>query len=415
MLKKITLLYGDSFKGLSKDIWWLALVTFINRSGTMILPFLSKYLKEDLEFTYGQVGWVMVFFGVGSMIGSWLGGKLTDRIGFYKVMVWSLLIAGFLFIGLQYVKTFFGFCMAMLLIMSVADMFRPAMFVSLKTYSKPENRTRSLTLVRLAINLGFVVGPSVAGIIIIASGYETLFWIDGITCIVSILFFTYLVKEKKNTAEEQQKKKMELLDAKATVYSDKPYWIFLSICFLMGMIFFQLFTILPLYHTEQFGLNEFHTGLLFFLNGLIIVILEMPMVNWIEKKKIAATKLIYYSSVLMALSFVVLLYNAWAGILVISMLIITVGEMIGFPYTNTFALSRAKSGNEGRYMALYTMSFSLAHIIGPKLGLDVVSMFGYQVNFAMVSLFGLLAIVLSLWLQKEVENETILKTAETKT
>ena len=91
MLKRITVLYEDSFRGLSKDIWWLALVTFINRAGTMILPFLSKYLKEDLDFTYGQVGWVMVFFGVGSMIGSWLGGKLTDKIGFYKVMVWSLL------------------------------------------------------------------------------------------------------------------------------------------------------------------------------------------------------------------------------------------------------------------------------------------------------------------------------------
>ena len=95
-------------------------MTFINRSGTMILPFLSKYLKEDLDFTYGEVGWVMVFFGAGSMIGSWLGGKLTDKIGFYKVMIWSLLISGFLFIGLQYVNSFYGFCIAMLLIMSVA-------------------------------------------------------------------------------------------------------------------------------------------------------------------------------------------------------------------------------------------------------------------------------------------------------
>jgi len=109
MLKRLTNLYGDSFRGLSKEIWCLALVTFINRAGTMILPFLSKYLKEDLDFTYGEVGWVMVFFGVGSLIGSWIGGKLTDKIGFYKVMIWSLLITGFLFIGLQYVKTFWGF------------------------------------------------------------------------------------------------------------------------------------------------------------------------------------------------------------------------------------------------------------------------------------------------------------------
>lgn len=406
MLKRLTILYGDSFKGLSKDVWWLALVTFINRSGTMILPFLSKYLKEDLDFTYGEVGWVMVFFGVGSMIGSWLGGKLTDKIGFYKVMIWSLLISGFLFIGLQYVDTFCGFCIAMLVIMSVADMFRPAMFVSLKTYSKPENRTRSLTLIRLAINLGFVVGPSVAGLIIIASGYSTLFWIDGVTCIISIVLFTYLVKEKKRPSD-LIRDKVELLKAGAAVFRDKPYWIFLGITFLFGMIFFQLFTTMPLYHKEQFGLTEFHTGMLFFLNGLIIVVLEMPVVHIIEKRKMEETKLIYYASILMGLSFVVLLYNAWVGILIVSMVIITVGEMIGFPYTNAFAMKRAKSGNEGRYMALYTMSFSLAHIVSPKLGLDIVAKYGYQANFIMISIFGFVAIILSIWLQREIKSESI--------
>lgn len=404
MLKRMTNLYRDSFRGLSKEIWWLALVTFINRAGTMILPFLSKYLKEDLDFTYGEVGWVMVFFGVGSLIGSWVGGKLTDKIGFYKVMIWSLLIAGFMFIGLQYVQTFWGFCISMLLIMSVADMFRPAMFVSLNTYSKLENRTRSLTLIRLAINLGFVVGPTVAGIIIISSGYSSLFWIDGLTCIASILLFKYLIEEKKSDPIEK-KKELQLLDVNATVFKDKPYWIFLGISFLMGMIFFQLFTTMPLYHKEQYNLTEFHTGLLFFLNGLMIVVFEMPMVHWIEKSKIEVTKLILFSSILMAISFFVLLFDAWVGILIVSMFFITIGEMIGFPYTNAFAMKRAKSGNEGRYMALYSMSFSLAHIISPKLGLDIVAKYGYNVNFVIIGVFGLFAILLSIWLRNSVQKE----------
>jgi len=194
----------------------------------------------------------MVFFGVGSMFGSWMGGKLTDKIGFYKVMIWSLLISGFLSIGLQYVDTFYGFCIAMLVIMSVADMFRPAIFVSLKAYSKPENRVRSLTLVRLAINLGFVVGPSVAGLIIIARGYTDLFWIDGVTCILAIILFRFLVKERKSVKEES-KDKIDFLDTQATVYKDKPYWIFLGITFLMGMIFFQVDSrvfYLPLFHKQ---------------------------------------------------------------------------------------------------------------------------------------------------------------------
>ena len=404
MLKRLTIFYGDSFRGLSREVWWLALVSFINRSGTMILPFLSKYLKEDLGFTYGEVGWIMVFFGVGSMIGSWLGGKLTDKIGFYKVMILSLLVTGFLFIGLQYVKSFWGFCFSMLFIMSIADMFRPAIFVSLNTYSKIENRTRSLTLIRLAINLGFVVGPMAAGIIIISSGYDLLFWIDGLTCILAILLFRLLIKEKKSKSIKPNDVS-KLASHSTSVFKDKPYWIFLSISFLMGMIFFQLFTTMPLYHREQYGLTEFHTGLLFLLNGLMIVFLEMPMVHWIEQKMVDETKLILYSSLLMALSFFVLLFDTWSGILVIGMVLITIGEMIGFPYTNAFAMKRAKIGNEGKYMALYTMSFSLAHIVSPKLGLDIIANYGYNANFIVIGIFGLIAVVLSIWLRNVILKE----------
>lgn len=150
-MKKFFSGYVNSFKGLRKEVWYLALITFVNRAGTMVIPFLTKYLNEDLNLSYGQVGWVMVFFGIGSLLGSYLGGKISDKIGFYKVMVISLFLSGILFITLQYIRSFEALCVAILVLMTVADMFRPAMYVSLKTYSKPENRTRSLTLVALLL------------------------------------------------------------------------------------------------------------------------------------------------------------------------------------------------------------------------------------------------------------------------
>ena len=178
--------YINNFRGFTREIWILTLITFINRAGTMVLPFLSKYLKEDLNFTYAQVGWIMVACGFGSMLGSWLGGKLSDNIGFYTIMVFRLFTRGILLFLIQYIRTFWGLCIGMFVIMIVADMFRPAMFVSLSTYAKPENRTRALTLVRLAVNLGFTAGPALGGLIIMNLGYSGLFWIDGASCIVSI-------------------------------------------------------------------------------------------------------------------------------------------------------------------------------------------------------------------------------------
>ena len=179
--------YIGNFKGFSREVWILTIITFINRAGTMVLPFLSKYLKEDLHFSYSDVGWVMVCFGLGSMLGSWLGGKLSDKIGFYKIMVFSLFMTGILLFIIQFITSFWGLCFGMFGIMVIADMFRPAMFVSLGAYAKPENRTRALTLVRLAVNLGFAAGPALGGLIIMGIGYRGLFWADGSTCIVAIL------------------------------------------------------------------------------------------------------------------------------------------------------------------------------------------------------------------------------------
>ena len=371
--------YINNFKGFTREVWILALITFINRAGTMVLPFLSKYLKENLDFTYSQVGWIMVSFGIGSMLGSWLGGKLSDKIGFYKIMIFSLFTSGILFFVLQYVTTFWGLCFGMFAIMAIADMFRPAMFVSLNTYAKPENRTRALTLVRLAVNLGLTAGPALGGIIIMSIGYNGLFWVDGATCILSILIFALLVKEKKNPVNPE---KLNLENTPVTsVFKDKIFWIFLFVCFITAILFFQLFTTLPLYHHERFGLTEFQSGLLLSLNGILIFFFEMPIVSIFERKKTHKLQIITWGSLLMAISFFILLINTWAGILVISILFITFGEMFIFPFSNSFALSRAPKGHEGRYMALFTMSFSLAHIVSSKTGMDIISHFGYQSNW----------------------------------
>lgn len=381
--------YISNFKGFSREVWILAIVTFINRAGTMVLPFLSKYLKEDLHFSYEQVGTIMIFFGLGSLLGSWSGGKLTNKVGFYKIMVFSLFTSGLLFFAIQYVKTFTGLCASMFCIMAIADMYRPAMFVSLNTYARPENRTRALTLVRLAINLGFFAGPALGGLIIINIGYPGLFWTDGSTCILSIVLFWLLVKEKKsiNIKKEENTVKKQTVNP----LKDISYLLFLFSSFTTALLFFQLFTTLPLYHKEWYGLSEFQTGLLMSFNGLMIFFMQMPIVGYLERKSVPAVKIILWGALLMAIAFFVLLFNIWAGILIVSMLFITAGEMFNFPFSNSFALGRAPKGSEGSYMAYYTMTFSLAHILSAKTGMEVIAAWGYNANWIVMGCIGILA------------------------
>lgn len=403
MLKTALRRYINNFKGFRREVWILAIITFINRAGTMVLPFLSKYLKENLHFTYGEVGWIMVSFGIGSMLGSWLGGKLSDKIGFYKVMVFSLFTSGIMFFGLQFLTSFWGLCIGVFSIMVIADMFRPAMFVSLGVYAKPENRVRALSLVRLSVNLGFATGPVLGGLIILGLGYQGLFWIDGSTCILAILIFAYFVKEKKKIVEHQDKSDLSL--ETKSVFRDKPFWVFLFISFTTAMLFFQIFTTLPLFHHEKFGLSEFQTGLLLSLNGILIFMFEMPLVSIMERKQVNRIKIIFVGALLMVTSFYVLLIDVWVGILAVGIIFMTFGEIFSFPFSNAFAMGRAPRGQEGRYMALYTMSFSLAHILSSKVGLEIIGHFGYATNWFVMGSLGLVAMLFCFWLHRLLQTE----------
>ena len=122
--------YITTFKGLSREVWMLTLVTLINRAGTMVIPFVTIYMKEELHFTYTETGTVMLCFGLGSVLGGFSGGFLANRIGHYKVMVSSLLLTGAAFVVLQYLNTFLELCIGIFITMLIADTFRPAMFVA---------------------------------------------------------------------------------------------------------------------------------------------------------------------------------------------------------------------------------------------------------------------------------------------
>jgi len=400
--RKIAQPYLDTFKGLSKEIWWLSLITLINRAGTMVIPFLSLYLTKDLGFSLSKVAWIMSAFGLGSVVGSWLGGKLTDLIGYYKVMVWSLLGTGFFFVGLQYLKTFEQLIAGIFLVMLVADTFRPAMFVAMSAYSKPENKTRTVTLIRLAINLGFSAGPAIGGAIITTIGYDGLFWIDGITCFLAGLLLLQVLNPRKTTVLDTVE-----VENPVSAFSDKAFLVFLVAMFLFGFVFLQYFSTIPLYYKDDQHLSELEIGLLMGMNGFLIFLLEMPFIKKLEDGGRSKTYLMVIGALLIGGSFLVLNLSGWIGVLIIGMLLMTVGEMILFPFSNSFAVDRAKRGRQGQFMALYTISFSLAHIFAHNAGLQLIGSMGYEFTWYLMTVLSVLCILLLWRLNRLTQGETL--------
>jgi MFS family permease len=146
-----------------------------------------------------------------------------------------------------------------------------------------------------------------------------------------------------------------------------------------SIVFFQLFSTVPVYYKEHFLLSEDQIGYFMFLNGIIIVIFEMPLIYLLEKRYNLLT-LIVAGFAMIGFSFLVYnLIDHWLIVIVLSITAVSIGEVISFPFSNAFALSRSTPGRRGQFMGVYTMAFSTAFIIAPLLGMRVAENYGFTV------------------------------------
>jgi predicted MFS family arabinose efflux permease len=369
--------YISSFAGFSREVWLLTLVTFVNRAGTMVVPFLSLYLTKDMGLTLAEVGWIMSCFGAGSVVGSWLGGKLSDKIGFYDIMVGALVTSGLAFMVLGQLRGFWPFGIGVFVLMVLSDAFRPAMFVALRSYARPENRTRAVTLIRLAINLGFSLGPAIGGFIIATWSYGGLFWIDAVTCLAAAGILLVGLPRRQAQKDDGASRTA----ARGSPYREKPYLFSLVIVTLIGIAFLQYFSSMPLFYNEVHGLSEEYIGILLGANGFLIFLVEMPLVKYCELRGFRLMAIVRWSVLLIAGSFAVLVLFPNVPFLWVGMLLMTFGEMLNFPFMNRFAYDRSDRGQPGAYMALLTVSWSVSHIIGHTTGLQLIASIGYTTTW----------------------------------
>ena len=377
MFTKTVSLYKNAYGGLSRSTWWLALVMLINRSGTMVVPFMTMYMTQHIGVTISKAGFVMSLFGAGAVVGALIGGKLTDKLGYYYIQITTLVGGGIMFIVLGQMHSYSAICISTFLLAFVNEAFRPANSVAVAYYSKEENRTRSYSLNRLAINLGWAVGGGVGGIIA-SYNYQLLFWVDGLTNLCGAVLLYFVLAPSRNEATEV-KIKQEKIVAK-TAYQDSNYMIFIFLLFLFAMCFFQLFTTIPVFYKEQFHLSVFFIGMIMTMNGLIISLFEMITVFKLEGKR----PLLHFISlgvVLIGIAYLMLnspVIDKWA-LAIIIMLLFTFGEILSMPFMNSYFISRTMPHNRGQYAALYTVAWASAQAVGPFIGGLIAENYGYNI------------------------------------
>ena len=390
-----------AFSGISRAVWFLSLAMFINRCGTMVIVFMTVYATKKLGFSIEQAGTIMSIFGVGSLIGVFVSGRLTDTVGYYKIMFTSLFSGGILFLVLAQLHTFYPIVVCTFFVSLFGEAFRPANMTAIASYSKPENFTRSLSLNRLAVNLGFSVGPALGGLLA-QHNYTNLFYADGFTCILAAFVIAFFVKETKFKNAKNEAARDSYV-ANISPFRDKPYMLFTVLGILYATAFFQMFSTMPLYYKDVHQLSEQKIGLLMAFNGISVAVIEMVLIYKIERK-LKPLQFAVLGAMILMLNYLVLIFASNFTWLLFSMLLITISEMLAMPFMTTYMIQRAGPERKGSYASVYSMTWSIAQIISPLIATQTIAMAGHNVLWVIFALFGLAVALGMFYLHRFEEN-----------
>lgn len=389
---------------LPRGVWVLFATTLVNRAGTMVLPFLVLYLTRDLGFTAGQAGAVLFVYGAGAFISAALSGRLSDVLGPMHVIRDSLFLSGAIMLVFPLARTFTAVVVVTLAVSLAAEAFRPASMAVVADLVKPAQRKPAFALTRLAINLGMSVGPALGGYLATFS-FRSLFLVNGLGSILAGVVLLVALRRSpahRRHAETEPGGPIELPTRRA--WSDPRLLFFLAAVFPVALVFFQHMSSMALYLVRDLGLSEIDYGLLFTINTLLIVFLEVPInsatAHWSHRRTLALGAFLSgagFGALALARDF-------WS--VLATVVVWTFGEMFLFPALAAYVTDIAPKIRRGEYMGLTQMAMSLAFAIGPWAGTAVLDRFGSATLWGGSFVLGLVGTAMMLRIREEAPAHT---------
>lgn len=369
---------------LPREAWLLFWTNLVNRAGLMVLPFLILYLTTDRGLTPARAGIVLSAYGLTSIVGAPLAGRLSDRIGSLPVMRVSLGMTGLLLLAYPFARTF-PQLIGITVLWSLADVsFRPASLKLMTESVQPAHRKSAFALVRLAINIGMSIGPAVGGFLAAVS-FRAIFIADAITSLIAagiLFFFRSPPRSQAATAEPAHPSASKA----KSIFTDYGFLIFLCGVFLNAVVFFQHEGALPLFLVRTLHQSTAFFGMLFTMNTLVIVALEIPLnsatAHWSYSRSLGV------GAALITIGFGGLAFATTPAVVIVTVLFWTFGEMLLFPALSAYLGDVAPVESRGVYMGAFTTSTQLGFALGTSFGAYMFATLGVPAVWWIVAAIG---------------------------
>jgi MFS family permease len=350
----------ENLRTLPRSVWILFFGTFLNKFGAFVLPFLAIYMGQ-LGYSIPQSGMAIAGYGVGTLVACLVGGHLADRFGRRCTIVFSMFSVSLVMLCLSQARSLPMIVALATLAGLTGELYRPAASALLADLVPSGQRVTAFAAYRLAFNAGWAFGPATAGLLA-KSSFLWLFIGDAATSLLYGFVAWFALPSHAHTRRESQ----SWLDTWTVLREDRAFRQAICASLAVGLVFVQAFSTFSLEITQH-GFSASTYGLLISLNGVLVVLCELPLTT--ITRRFPARKVMAIGYLLTGLGFASNLTERSLPLLVMTIVLFTFGEMVAMPVSGAYVADLAPADRRGLYMGAWGGMWSLAFICGPSLGM----------------------------------------------
>ncbi|MFI1502064.1 MDR family MFS transporter [Streptomyces platensis] len=385
----------ESVSGLPRQFWWLWTSTLINRLGAFVATFLALYLTVERGYSASYAGLVAALHGLGGVISSVGAGVMTDRLGRRPTMLIAQLSTAASVMLLGFMTDPVAIAVVAGLVGMASNASRPAVQAMMADIVAPEDRVRAFSLNYWAINLGFAISSTAAGLIA-EHGYLALFVGEATLVLACALVVFWKLPESRPApgapggADDEAAGPAPAPVSMRTVLRDGRFMIVVGLNLLLALLFQQAYVSMPV-SMGQDGFSSAEFGMVIAVNGVLVVLLQIPVTRFIEHRSPAV--LLIGSALLAGYGFGLTALAGSVAMYAVAVTVWTLGEIINSPTQMGLVVRLSPLHGRGRYQGMYSLSWSVASLVAPLLGGVVIDRYGADVLWAGCAAVGTVAAV----------------------
>ena len=349
-----------------RNFWTLVVVTFIDRLGGAILyPFFTLYVTRKFEVGMTTVGLIFGVFAITGMIGSTIGGALTDRWGRKPMVIFGLVMSALSSLWLGTVNQIDTFILGAVITGVFSNVGGPARQALVADILPEQQRAQGYGIIRVTFNLSVTIGPAIGGFLATRS-YLSLFITDAIlSIVVAAIVFFILPETRVVTQQAKQESLAKTFSGYGHVVRNNAFMFFFVASTLSAMMYMQMNSTLSVFLRDVHGVPEQGFGYILSMNAGMVVLFQFYITRKIQPHP--PLLVIAWGTLLYALGFGMYGFVSTYQNFLLAMVVITVGEMLVAPVGQAIVAGFAPDDMRGRYMAFFGYSWSIPFTFAPTL------------------------------------------------